>query len=175
MVSDPIKNIDSLGLDKGMQVADFGAGAGFYALLAARAVGEKGKVYAVDIQKDLLARLKNQAGKEHVLNIEIIWGDLEVVGGTKLRDASVDRVLIANILFQVEKKENLAKEALRILKVDGKVLLIDWKDSFGGLGPHQKDIFTAAKAKEIFLAAGFVFDREIPAGDHHYGLVFKKI
>lgn len=173
MFSDPSKNIDALGLEKGMHVADFGAGSGFYAIIAARAVGDKGKVYAIDIQKDLLVRLKNQAAKEHVLNVEIIWGDLEKMGGTKLREFVVDRVLITNILFQIENKENVAKEALRILKPGGKVLLIDWRDSFGGLGPHQKDVLPAERAKEIFEAAGFVLERKVEAGDHHYGFLFK--
>ena len=61
MFSDPEKNIEQFSLGKGMHVADFGTGSGFYALAAAEAVGETGRVYAIDVQKDLLEKLKKEA------------------------------------------------------------------------------------------------------------------
>ncbi|TSC67503.1 MAG: methylase involved in ubiquinone/menaquinone biosynthesi [Parcubacteria group bacterium Gr01-1014_73] len=174
MFSDPEKNLEQFDLQKGMRVADFGAGSGFYAFAAARLVGDKGKVFAVDIQKDLLTRLKKEAAAKKLLNIEIVWGDLEKAGGAKLKDNSVDRLIISNLLFQIGGKENLAKEATRVLKPNGKVLAIDWTDSFGGLGPPDKDIFGKAAARALFENAGFVLERTIDTGVHHYGLVFVK-
>jgi len=111
--TDPEKNLEQFDLQKGMRVADFGSGSGFYATTAARLVGDKGKVFAVDIQKDLLTRLKKDAAAKKLLNIEIIWGDLEKAGGAKLKDGSVDRAIISNLLFQIGEKENLVKEAAR--------------------------------------------------------------
>lgn len=174
MFSDPAKNIEQFGLSGGMFVADFGAGSGFYTMSSAKAVGEKGRVYAIDIQKELIQKIKNQANVEHLSNIEIIWGDVEKIGGTKMRDDSVDAVIIANILFQVKEKNNICLEAKRILKKGGKVLVVDWADSFAGLGPRQEDVFSPSSAKEIFQKNDFVFDREFGAGEHHYGLIFKK-
>ena len=174
MFTDPEKNLEQFDLQKGMRVADFGSGSGFYATTAARLVGDKGKVFAVDIQKDLLTRLKKDAAGKKLLNIEIIWGDLEKAGGAKLKDGSVDRAIISNLLFQIGEKENLVKEAARALKPNGKVLAIDWTDSFGGLGPQEKDVFGKAAAQTLFETAGFVLERTIAAGAHHYGLVFAK-
>jgi ubiquinone/menaquinone biosynthesis C-methylase UbiE len=174
MFSDPAKNIEQFGLSKGMFVADFGAGSGFYTMSASKAVGEKGRVYAIDIQKELIQKIKNQANVEHLSNIEIIWGDVEKLGGSKMRDDSVDAVIVANILFQLSDKKNICLEAKRILKKGGRVLVVDWIDSFGNLGPRQEDIISASGAKEIFLKNDFVFDREFGAGEHHYGLIFKK-
>lgn len=174
MFTDPEKNLDQFDLQKGMRVADFGAGSGFYALTAARLVGDKGKVYAVDIQKDLLVKLKKDAGAKKILNIEIIWGDLEKENGAKLEDNSVDRIIVSNLLFQIGGKESLVREATRILRPNGKILVIDWTDSFGGLGPEPKAIFGQETARTLFENAGFVLERTIDAGAHHYGLIFAK-
>lgn len=174
MFSDPEKNLDQFNLQKGMRVADFGAGSGFYVLTAAKLVGDKGKVFAVDIQKDLLVKLKKEAAAKKILNIEIIWGDLEKKGGAKLKDGSVDRVIISNLLFQIGGKENLAKEAARVLRPGGKILAIDWTDSFGGLGPEPKVVFEQKAARTLFENAGFSLERTIDAGAHHYGLIFTK-
>ncbi|MBU6430804.1 MAG: methyltransferase domain-containing protein [Patescibacteria group bacterium] len=174
MFSDPAKNIEQFGLSKGMFVADFGAGSGFYAMSAAKAVGDKGRIYAIDVQKDLLQRIKNQANTERMPNIEIIWGDVEKIGGTKLKDDSIDAVIIANILFQAAEKNNICLEATRILKRGGRALVVDWRDSFGGLGPKQSDVFSSSVAKEIFQKNNFALEREFNAGEHHYGLIFKK-
>ena len=172
MFSDPQKNIEQFELLPGMHVADLGSGSGFYTLSASRAVGDKGRVYSVDIQKDLLAKIKNSAAKEHVFNIEVVWGDLEKIGGTRLKDFSMDAAIASNILFQIRDKKAFATEIKRILKPKGKVLVVDWEDSFGGLGPEQSAVVTKDAAQKLFAELGFVLAREIFAGDHHYGLIF---
>src|SRR3989344_2857336 len=97
--TDPLKNIQELGVSEGMFVADLGAGTGAYAIPLAEAVGPMGRVYAVEVQKDLVATLKSNAQSKGVGNIEAIWGDIEEVGGTKLREGLVDVVVISNTLF----------------------------------------------------------------------------
>jgi len=71
----------------GMKVADVGAGSGFYSLEAARKVGSSGRVYAIDVQKNLLERLRSQAISEGLGNVEVVWGNAEKIGGTKVREA----------------------------------------------------------------------------------------
>ena len=174
MFSDPEKNIAQLSLGEGNYVADFGSGSGFYSFAAAEAVGASGRVYALDVQKDLLQKVKKEAQARHLSNIEIIWADLEHVGGSKLREASMDAVILANVLFQFENKDNPILEMTRILKKGGRVLLVDWLSSFGGLGPQAKDVLSKEKAEELFKKHGLTFDREISAGAQHYGLIFRK-
>lgn len=175
MFSDPIKVVESIGIVPGMEVADFGAGSGHYVLSTAKLLMSSGRVYAVDIQKDLLTKLKNVASKQGLYNIEVVWGDVEKPNGTKLRDSSIDLVFLSNIMFQLEKKEDAIKEAKRILKPDGKICVIDWSDSFNGLGPQPKMVFTKDKAVSMFGTMGFAVDREVSAGSHHYGIIFKKM
>ena len=157
-----------------MIVADLGAGSGFYAIEAARAVAPTGKVYAIDIQRDLLERLRNEALHARVRNIEIIAGDLEKIGGTKIREGSVDRVIASNIFFMIEDKKSFLGEIKRILKPRGAALLVDWAASFSQMGPHSDHVVYKDKAIKLFLESGFKVEKEISAGSHHYGIIFRK-
>ncbi len=174
MFSDPQKNLEQFKLAPGRFVADLGSGAGFYAIPAAKMVGALGRVYAVDVLKDMLQKIKNQAESAQIHNIETLWGNVEKLGGTRLADASVDSVLICNSLFQLEDKTTFVLEVKRILKPAGRVLLVDWKESFGGMGPQPAHVVPESVARELFEKAGFVFERDISAGAHHYGLVLKR-
>ncbi|HJL55807.1 MAG: methyltransferase domain-containing protein [Candidatus Pacebacteria bacterium] len=174
MFSDPKNNIMRLGLTDGMLVADFGTGSGHYAIEASRIVGNSGRVYAIDIQQALVKKVKNLALAENRQNIDVLWGDIEQIRGTKLGDESVDAVIIANDLFQVEEKNNVIIEARRILKPKGKVLVVDWLDSFAGIGPSGDVIVRESEARKLLSENGFEFVQDFDAGEHHYGLIFIK-
>lgn len=175
MFSDPQKNIEQCGIQVGMEIADFGSGSGFYTISVAKALISTGKVYAIDVQKDLLSKLKNSAVNDGLYNVETIWGDIEKINGTHLRDMSVDFVLICNALFQIKDKSITINEAKRVLKPGGKVLIVDWSDSFGGVGPKQENIVKKDFVVDIMERSGFHMEREISAGANHYGLIFKKL
>jgi ubiquinone/menaquinone biosynthesis C-methylase UbiE len=174
MFLEPEKNLAQFHIDPGMKVADMGAGVGFYAFLISGLVGPSGKVYAFDVVKELLSKLKNEALSKNLNNIEVIWSDLDEVNGTTLQDGAVDRVVITNTLFQMEKKDIFIQEAYRILKPHGKMMLVDWSDSYAGVGPMVGEVVKPDAARVLCEHAGFVFEKEISAGDHHYGFVFKK-
>ena len=170
MFTDPVKNLKSLGLREDDVVADLGAGTGFYSVAAGHLV-PKGKVYAVEIIKDFLATLRNKVKEAHLNNVEALWGNIEKDGGTSIGDNVADAVIASNVLFQVADKEKFIKEAKRILKPKGKVLLIDWSElSVLGI----KKAIPKNKAREMFEQKGFVFERDINAGVHHYGMILTK-
>ena len=172
--SDPEVNVRQFRLEPGMLVADFGAGVGGYTIASAKEVGRRGMVYAVDIQQELLSRIKNNASKEGLENVETVWGDIETLNGSGLQEQTIDAVIISNILFLVEDKDSLVQEISRILKRNGKILVVDWKDSFGGLGPKAESIVPLNEVKDLFEKHNFSLLREIQAGAHHYGAVFKR-
>lgn len=174
MFSDPQGNVFELHLRDGQIVADLGTGSGHYAMHSAKAVAPTGKVFAVDIQKELLSRLQKEAHKNHFRNIEIITGDLEHLGGTKIRESLCDVVIISNTLFMITNKKNLILEAKRILKPRGRLLVIDWAGSFSGMGPHSQHVLYKEECMKLVLEAGFEVDHEINAGSHHYGIIFRK-
>lgn len=172
MFSDPDSVIKQSYVAEGMTVADFGAGIGFYALALAKKVGEYGRVFAIDVLPDHLRKLSNEAARAGLNNLELIQSDLETEKGSGLLTASVDRIIIANILFQADHPEIIVKEAKRILKGNGKVAVIDWIDSFNQVGPHPEHIITKDEARKHFEDAGFHLESFIDAGSHHYGMLY---
>lgn len=164
-----------MGITPGMHVADMGAGSGAYTLPLAVAAGDSGKVCAIEVQKDLVAALGAKAREARRGNVEVVWGDIEREGGTKLRAASVDFVLIANVLFQVPDKAGIAREAWRILKNGGRAVVIDWSGSFGGAGPTFRQVVRPDDARRVFEGERFRYEKPLfDAGAHHYGIVMKK-
>jgi len=168
MFTNPVKNLRALGLQESNIVADLGAGTGFYSAAAGHIVTH-GKVYAVEIVKDFLDTIKHKVREANLKNVEVLWGNVEHMGGTKLADGLADAVIASNILFQVEDRDSFILEVKRILKPKGKVLLIDWSNLVG-----TRKIIPKDKAREMFEKKGFTFAREIDAGTHHYGIIFTK-
>jgi ubiquinone/menaquinone biosynthesis C-methylase UbiE len=118
-------SILELGFLPGDYVADFGSGSGHLSLALARLLGEKGRVYAVDIHADGLVRLENMAKENSLENIYILCGDVEKPNGTLLKRESVRGVLLSNILFLLEDKLAAIEEAKRILIPEGRLVLIE--------------------------------------------------
>ncbi len=174
MFANPAKNLAQVGVTPGMIVVDLGAGTGHYALEAANMVGMAGKVFAVDVQKNLLDKIKNQARERDLSNIEYILADFEQPLGTNLGPEIANLVIFSNSLSQAEDKKSAIKEAIRIMKRGGKLLVIDWRDSYGGIGPHQENILSEDSAKKLMEVEGLIFQSEIATGEHHYGFIYKK-
>ena len=169
--ANPEGNVAQLGKIEGFSVADFGAGVGAYTVAAAQKVGDNGRVYAVEVQKDLLSKIKNTAMSMELTNVEVLWGDVERLGATKLADNSMDVVIAANVLFQIEDREGFVTEVKRVLKPKGKILFVDWRDSYGGIGPQPEMIVRPDSARAYFENNGFTFVSQIETGEQHYGFV----
>lgn len=174
MFMDPKTLLSMCNLQITDSVADFGAGSGFVARAATTLV-TSGAVFAVEINKDIIARLAREVTELQIQNLHPIWGDIEVVGGSKLADASMDFVILSNIMFHLDDKEGCIKEVRRVLKDGGRVLLADWSESFGGMGPQPQAVFAKDRAKALFQQAGFsILNDMLPAGEHHYAILFHK-
>lgn len=174
MFLNPEEIIKELNLDEGMIVADFGCGAGFYSIPAARRVGSSGRVYALDVRKEMLDVVRSQSRQAHLLNIETVRADLEELHGSNIKDQTVDRVIISNILFQVDKKTELIAEAYRILKSRGLVIVVEWAKGAGISIPPSTSLISKETTSELFVSSGFMMEKEFSAGDKHYGLIFRK-
>lgn len=172
--SDPAMVTTHFHIREGEVVADFGAGSGHFMKPLSRAVGKSGTVYLCEIQKTLVEALDIQAREAGLSNVRVVWGDVEVIGGTKLKDVSVDIVILSNVLFQSIDKPTLFLEVSRVLRKGGKLFIIDWSSSFAGLGPQPEHVISEADARRLAEQAGFTYERSIPAGEHHYGLALRK-
>ena len=174
MFSDPAHIIAQFDLQSGSRVVDLGAGSGELSIAAAREVGEAGRVYAIEVQQCLVERLKKAAKEARAQNIEPLWGDIERLQGTHLKDDTADACIASNVLFQVEDKPGFVAEVRRLLKPGGRALVVDWTDSFNHAGPAPGHVVTERAARELFEQGGFQFVKKIDAGSHHYGLVFRR-
>jgi ubiquinone/menaquinone biosynthesis C-methylase UbiE len=158
----------------GAKVADFGCGHGHLSLLIAKEIGNEGKLYAFDILDEALEGIENKASALNLRNIEIKKTNLALNESTGLRKNSVDFVLAANMMFQNpdDDKFNILKEAFRILKQNGKLIVIDWS-LHGSLGPknHKVDI---EKIKNMALSIGFKINDIFNVGLSHWGIIFIK-
>jgi ubiquinone/menaquinone biosynthesis C-methylase UbiE len=155
-------------------VADFGAGGGnFLSALSSRT--GRGRVYACEIQKGLVEKISEQAQRLGLRNIYPLWCDLEELNGIKIQDGTVDVGLLANTLFQIEDKDSAIVEMGRTIRSGGRLILIDWTDSFNGMGPAPYHVVTDRDATNLLEGKGFVLEQTFPAGSHHYGLAFRKV
>jgi ubiquinone/menaquinone biosynthesis C-methylase UbiE len=170
--SSPKDNVLHLGLREGMKVADLGAGSGHYARAAAPIVGHGGRVYAIDVQEDVLKHIKSNTHERHQGIIEHVWGNIEKSGGTHLRDATLDAAILANTLFQLEHRDAFMMELKRVLKSGAKLLVIDWAGSYGGIGPRPDAVVSEHDAEAFFINNGFHKVKAFRAGSHHYGIIF---
>lgn len=169
----PQELVAQLGIEAGMRVADFGSGAGDFAILLAKIVGKSGRISAIDIKEGAVQSVQSRARFFGLNNITAIHSDLEIPNGSKLPDESQDAVLYANILFQAKNKESIIQEALRILKTQGRCIIIEWK-SDSTLGPHAAMRMSSEALKELIEKQGFQFVKEFQAGNFHFGLIFTK-
>ncbi len=169
----PLAVLSELNITPGMAVADLGAGDGAFTVPLARMVGTQGRVYAVEIQRTLVESLAAQIGKTG-LSVQVLWGDLERLGGTKISDKSCDMVIASNVFFMLENRSACIAEIARILKPQGRVAVIDWTEGADGIGPHPEMVVTKDSVEKLFSSAGFAKQKEFEAGSHHYGLVFAK-
>lgn len=167
----PEEVLDQLELRFDMIAAEFGCGSGGFTIPLAKRL-EEGLVQAIDIQGAPLSALKSRANLENVTNIRIIRSDLEKPRGSSLREASLDLVLIPNVLFQIEDKNAIIAEAKRVLKNNGKLIVIDWLPQ-ATQGPSKGRV-PAKEVKKIAKELDFKLEKEFKAGKYHYGLIFEK-
>jgi ubiquinone/menaquinone biosynthesis C-methylase UbiE len=164
-----------IGLEEGMSVGDLGCGnLAYYAMGAARLIGNNGVVYAVDILKTALDAVGAKAKSEGLDNLKTVWSNLEMVGATNIPANSLDVVFIHNVLFQSSEHEGFLKETARLLKAGGKLMIIDWKKTGAPFGPPLKDRPDPEAVKALAGKCGFRLQEEFEAGPYHWGMILAK-
>lgn len=168
--------LNKMGVDEKQQVAELGCGNfGFFVFPLARLVGRQGKVYAVDILKSTLEEIKKEAAKENLPQIMPVWSNLEIFKATDIETSSLDSALLVNTLHQSEKKLEILREAIRLLKRGGKLLIAEWKNTDSPLGPELNRRVKLDSLKTAAPKIGLDIKEEFEAGPYHYGLILTKL
>ena len=118
------KLLPSLEIKAGQAVADFGAGSGFHTVRLAKLVGEKGKVYAVDIQKEMIELIRKRAKQDKLENIELV---LSKEKEPKLPAASVDMILMVDVYHELTYPYEVTIELIKALKPGGRLVFVEYR------------------------------------------------
>lgn len=159
-----------IGLKSGFTFMDIGCGDGFFSLPAARLVGEKGKVYCLDMDAEALERLKRRAAKAGLRNLILKVGEAEE---TVLCESCADRVFFGIVLHDFKDPKNALKNARRMLKPTGRLVDLDWAKKPMELGPPLRVRFSEEEAARRIEAAGFKIEYVREAGPYSYMIVAK--
>ncbi len=161
----PKELLASTGLKPGQVFADVGCGPGFFTLPGAELVGAGGRVYAIDTQQEMLDALKNRNPPPCVY---IVRSEEETI---PLKDAEADFVLLAYVLHEAQDQTAFLKEIMRILKVGGRLLVIDWKKLKEEKGPPVEERLTEEQTEGFLKKAGFVNSLTSSLNQSHYKIV----
>jgi SAM-dependent methyltransferase len=164
----PIEVLGLIGVDEGEVVADLGAGTGYFTRLLATVVGEKGRVFAVDIEPAMLAYIR---GREDLFQerVETVQARPDDPG---LPDAAIDLVLIVNTWHHVKKRPAYLQKLDRALKPDGRVVVIDFHKTELPVGPPLRQKLSREEVVAEFEEAGWRLVTDSAALPFQYLLTF---
>jgi len=164
------------GLTEKMKTADLGCGSSGHLLFgAARVVGRNGRIYAVDILKNLLENIAKQARAENMPQIKTVWSNLEVFAATKIENNSLDVAFLVNTLYQASQRVEMLRESRRMLKPEGKLVLVEWKNIALPFGPPPEKRVDWEQLKTGCQKLNLRLEEEFEAGKYHYGLILSKV
>ncbi len=154
-----------LGLEEGHVMADIGCGPGFFTLPAARIVGPEGRVFAADIQGEMLSTVKSRATEEGRSNVRVVkTSDTEI----PLPAESFDFVLMAFVLHEVPQRARFLHRAARLLKRGGRLAILEWEKKETPHGPPLEDRVVPDELAADAEAAGLKVAERRSINDNQY-------
>ncbi len=151
----PEAALDALDLQKGMIVADIGAGSGYYSKRLARRVGPTGKVFANDIQPQMLEILKRKMAAEKVTNIETVLGDID---DPKLPRACCDLILLVDVYHEFSEPQKMLRKIHDALKPSGRLVLLEFRKEDPKVPIRLEHKMTVAEVRMELEAENYKFD-----------------
>jgi len=167
----PEKALDALNLKPGMVVADIGAGVGYMSLRMARRVGPSGKVYANDLQPEMLDRLRQNAAKAGIGNVVTVAGE---VADPKLPANTMDLVLLVDVYHEFSQPQQMLRKIRETLKPDGRLVLLEYRAEDPNVPIIAEHKMTVAQVKAELEAEGFVLQPVIETLTRQHILILTK-
>jgi len=131
----PDQIMDALAIADGSTVADIGAGAGWFTIRLARRVGPNGKVYAQDVQRQMLDAIRRRVAREGLQNVETRLGE---GSSPNLPNASLDAVLVVDVYPEVDDRVSFLRNLAVALKPGGRIGIVNYRPGRGGPGPDVR-------------------------------------
>ena len=168
----PEKALDAIDLRPGMIVADVGAGTGYFSLRMARRVGPDGKVYANDIQPEMLEKLRANAQREKLANIETVLGS---EADPKLPAGKIDVVLLVDVYHEFSQPQQMLQHIRAALKQDGRLILLEYRKEDPAVPIRPEHKMSLAEVKSEVEAEGYKFDRAVETLPRQHIIIFRKL
>lgn len=165
----PDEVIAALGIRKGEIIADIGAGSGLFAFRFAPHVGDNGRVYAVDINSDMILYMNRQIRDRGIRNVVTI---LSAPDDPLLLDASIDRFFICNTWHHVPNQAQYVALMKKMLKPGGQIVVLDYKKEQLPVGPPPEMKMAREEVIRGMEAGGFKLKKEHTFLPYQYFLVF---
>jgi ubiquinone/menaquinone biosynthesis C-methylase UbiE len=165
---DPEEILSSIGVVPGMVFVDIGCGDGYFALPAARRVGLQGRVYANDIDAGAVDRLRQRAAQEGLDNLIT---EVKEAEETVVCEGCADVVFFGIDLHDFRDPATVLLNGKRMLRPEGRLVDLDWKDQPMALGPPPEKRFSLDKARNLIGSAGFRIVSVQDAGPYHYLII----
>ena len=160
----PEEVVGRLDLSAGLRVADVGAGSGYFTLPIAEAVGPTGRVAAIDVQPEMLERLRGRLAPG--APVELVRADATA---TTLPASSQDLVLLANVWHELDNRAAVLAEVARILRPAGRLAILDWRtDVEQPPGPPLEHRLSGREVVDELRRSGWRAVQEGPVGTHSY-------
>lgn len=148
------KTLMDAGLKKEMTFADVGSGNGYFTLPAADIVGDKGKVFALDISSEMLEDMNTRIKDKNKTNIEVIKTE---ENNLKIVKESVDLAFSCNVVHEAKDLDLFLKEIKRILKSKGRIAIIDWEKTDSDFGPPKEHRLDKSIIINVLKNIGFKY------------------
>jgi ubiquinone/menaquinone biosynthesis C-methylase UbiE len=171
MEEHPDEALNALGIKPGMTVADIGAGTGYFTLRLARRVGPSGKVYANDIQPEMLRMLRQNAAKAGLTNVETVLG---TETDPKLPEHALDLILLVDVYHELSQPQKML-ERLRVeLKPDGRLVLLEYRKEDPSIPIRPEHKMSVADVKTELEAEGFKLSQVVETLPRQHILILTK-
>jgi predicted methyltransferase len=167
----PHRALQIIGVERGMIVADVGAGSGYFTERLARLVGGSGRVYATDIQPGMIDRLEQRLARERISNVTVVLGE---PANPKLPVNAIDLVLMVDVYHELQDPRAVLKRLREALKPRGRLVLIEYKGEDRTIPILPSHKMTVAQAKLEVEADGFVLTTANSSLPRQHVLIFSK-
>jgi tRNA A58 N-methylase Trm61 len=164
--------LDALGIKPGMVVADVGAGTGYMTLKMATRVGPSGKVYAEDVQPEMLTRLRQNAAAAKLANIQTVLG-----GETdpKLPPGALDLILLVDVYHEFSQPQKMLRRMRESLKPDGRLVLLEYRKEDPSIPIRPEHKMSVQEVKLELEAEGFHLDQVLETLPRQHILILTKV
>lgn len=167
----PQEVIALMNIESGKAVAEIGSGTGYMLPYLSKATGNKGKVFAMDVEPTLIEFMKNRVKKENLNNVKV---ELMPTDSPHLSDKKVSRVLFVNTWHHISNREDYSKKLYQQTSKGTEIFLVEPEPGTGGPGPKDAHRMSAKALMAELTPAGFECETPRESLPHQYIVKCKK-